>query len=412
MTKISADINQRIQNIIAEQNAVIMERREVILGAWVARIAQEHLVMLGPGGTAKSMLARNMFSHISDAIQFETALDPTTDPEKVFGPRNIKAMVEEGKTLTVTSGMLPEATDAFIDEIMNANTPVKQSLQPILNERLYHNPTPKPVPLRWAIAGTNNNNADTDPLLAPFFDRLHLRYMISYVRERDNQATMVTQAIARMSVIGRGTGTTLNTQQTTVSLAELDAAHKEALGLDVDDVAMNLFLDLREELQQNGIIISDRRMVEGMAAVLANAWLRNHETVKTGDLDILAAMWWSLQEHADTSRDIILAATNPAEKAAWDLLDELDKIKAELAQADASNLDDERKRRVGVEAVRNTDKLLRDAAGHRDSALAAGMNTGRLDETIAKAENFKIDVGRKIFHIEPENMAAMSRANA
>jgi MoxR-like ATPase len=413
MSRISQDINQRIQRIIAEQNEIIMERQELIFGIWVARVAQEHLVMFGPGGTAKSFVARNTFSHIADAVQFETALDETKDPGLVFGPPDIKAMVEQGKSRVVTTGMLPEATDAFIDEIMNANSPTKHSLQPILNERIFHNNgMPHVVPLRWCLAGTNKNNADTDPDLAPFFDRLHLRYSVDYVRQRDNQASMVTQAIARMTLIGRGTGTTLNTQQTTVTVAELDVAHKEALALEVDDPVMNMFLDLREELQQSGILISDRRMVEGMAAVLANAWVHNHETVMTGDLSILTTMWWSLQEHAPTARGIILASTNPSEKAAMDLLDELDKIKAELTMAETNNLDAERKTRLGIESVRNTDKIIREAHEHRQSAVAAGASTTRLDETIGRAEEFKIDVGRRLFGLDPNEMVAMTKANA
>lgn len=411
MSKITPQIHTKVSTIIDEMNQIILDRWAVIHGFWVARVGQLHIVMLGPGGTGKTLLARNAQDRIIDGFRFETALDETTDPSRVFGPVDVKALAEHGKSRVVTTGMLPEATDAFIDEIMNANAPVKHSLQPILNERVFHNNgMPNEVPLRTMVAGTNNNNADTDPSLAPFFDRLHLRYTVDYVANRDQQANMVAQAIARMATVGRGMATSIATTNTTVSLSELDQAHKEALDLDVEDAVMETFLDLRDELRGKGIMISDRRMVEGMAAVLSNAWVRGHDSVQVGDLDILTGMWWSLQEHAGDAKAIILSVTNPGEKAALDLLDGLDKLKGELANADASNVDDEKKRRIGIEAVRNTDKLLKDAAKFREEAVASGAGTQRLDEVIGKANAFKLEVGRKVFNIDPAQMAAMANA--
>ncbi len=413
MTKIDATINQKINNIIAEQNLVILERDEVIRGFWTARIANLHIVMLGPGGTGKSFLSRNCQERIDGAKLFETALDETTDPSRVFGPVDVKALAELGKARVVTTGMLPEATDAFIDEIMNANGPVKHSLQPILNERLFHNNgIPHKVPLRTMVAGTNVNNADTDPSLAPFFDRLHIRFTVNYLGARNSQADMVAQAIARMATVGRGAATMLaGAQTTTITLDELDQASAEALNLDVDAATMDMFLDIREELGSNGILISDRRMVEGMAAVLANAWIRNHDTVQIGDLDVLASMWWSLQEHESTARGVILAAPNPSEQAALDLLDQLDELKAEVAAADKdSSMDESRKQKLGVQSVKNANKLVQEATQFRSQAVAKGVSTQRLDEVLAKADAFKVEVGQRLFGLDAASMGALAKS--
>lgn len=273
---ISTDIQGRVQQIITEQQQVIQQRSDVIHGYWVARVAQQHLLMLGPGGTGKSFLVRDAVSHIEGANLFEVALDETTDPGQVFGPPDIPAMVKDGKNRRVVTNMLPEATDAFVDEIFNGNSPVLHSLMPIMNERIFHNNgMPSDVPLRTLTAGTNKLNADAD--LAAFFDRLHIRFVVDYLDSRTAQVDMIGAAIARMSVLGRGTGTSLATTKTMVSIDELDQAHQESLSLSVEDTVMDLFLDLAAELRGKGVIISDRRKVEGMAAVLANAWVRGHE---------------------------------------------------------------------------------------------------------------------------------------
>lgn len=409
---IDQSIHARITQIIAEQNALIKEREEVVRGMWVAAVAQEHLLMLGPGGTGKSFLVRDFVSHIEGSKLFETAFDETTDPSQVFGPPDIKAMVEDGKTRRVPTGMLPEATHAFLDEFFNGNGPLLHSVMPALNERIFHNNgMPSNIPLRSAFMGTNKLNADADQ--AALWDRVHLRYVVNYIGDRTAQAEMVGDAIARMLANGRGTNTTLaGVQKTLVTLDELDQAHKEALSLDVPDPVLDLFFDIRDELQHGTakIQISDRRTVEGMAAVMANAWLNNHTTVTVGDLDILASMWWTVQDQMSAARSVILAATNPGEKAAMDLLDALDDLKKEVKQANESDMDPSRKKRVGVEAVKNADKLLGDARAHFAKAQAAGTSTTKLDEVIKKAEGFKIEVGKSIFGLDPQ--AIQNLANA
>jgi len=55
---------------------------------------------------------------------------------KIFGPIDI-VKLREGKVITVTAGMLPEAEFAFLDELFNANSAILSSLLTILNERVF-----------------------------------------------------------------------------------------------------------------------------------------------------------------------------------------------------------------------------------------------------------------------------------
>lgn len=401
-----------VQQIITEQNALIKERFDVVRGTWVSLIARQHLLMLGPGGTGKSFLVRNAVSHIDGSKYFEVAVDETTDPSQVFGPPDIKAMVEDGKTRRVPTGMLPEADVAFVDEFFNANGPLLHSIMPALNERLFHNNgQPSEIPLISMFAGTNKLNADADQ--AALWDRIHHRHVVNYLTSRQSQGEMVGDAIARMALLGRGAGTNIAGQQhTLINLDDLRQAHAEALSLDVPDPVMDMFFDIRDELQHGKakIQISDRRAVEGMVAVMANAWLNNHTSVTVGDLDVLANMWWAVQDQMSEARSVILAATNPGEKAALDLLDSLDELRKEIKQANDSDMDSSRKKRVGVEAVKNADKLLGEAKQHLVKAQAAGTATARLEEVIDKTDAFKVEVGTSIFGINPAQMANLQNA--
>lgn len=384
---ITPDIQRRVAACEVEMNSVLKERSDVVHGMWVARVAHQHLVMLGPGGTGKSFLVREFAGHISDAVYFETALDETKDPGEVFGPPDIQAMVHERRVRRVVDGMLPEATDAFVDEIFNGNSPTLHSLQPMMNERLFHNPTPFAVPLRSLFAGTNKL-LDSDPDLAPFFDRLHLRYDVSYIKSRRNQIDMVTEAIARKS-LGQGL-TSLQTSLTTqVTVAELDTAHYESLALNVDDEVFGAFVDLREALRsEGGIVISDRRMVDGMQAVMANAWVRGHDEVRIPDLDILVSMWWTRLEEAPKARDIILEVANPTEKLTLELMTELEKLQDQYDNIDSVRASTTRTS-VKVELMRNARKLKSEAGEYLTEATAAGGDTTRLRDLIARAQAFE-----------------------
>lgn len=411
---ITQDIRDRVVAIGDELNAEIKERSEVVRGSLNALISQEHLLMLGPGGTGKSLLVRALVSHIEDSTYFEVALDETSDPSQVFGPPNIKEMVDHGRSSRVTDGMFPKATHAFLDELFNANGPLLHSLMPCLNERVFHdNGEVLPIPLRSVFAGTNKLNADAD--LAAMWDRVHQRHVVDYVSDRQSQADLVGEAIVRMAQNGRGTNTALaGANHSVVTLDELDLAHREALSLDIPEAVVEVFLDIRDELKNGSakIQISDRRTVEGMAAVMANAWLNNHTSVTVGDLDVLASMWWTVQDQMSEARSVILAATNPGEKAALDLLDGLDDLKKEIKEANDSEMDPARKKRVGVSSVKSADKLLGEAKGYLAKAQAAGTSTTRLEQVIKQTEAFKVEVGRAIFGISADDMANLANANA
>lgn len=410
---ITEDIRQRLVAIGDEMNLDVKERAEVTRGSLTALVAQEHLLMLGPGGTGKSYFVRKLVSHIADSTYFEVALDETSDPSQVFGPPNIKDMVEHGRSSRVVDGMFPQATHGFLDEMFNANGPLLHSLMPCLNERVFHdNGDVIEIPLRSAFAGTNKLNADAD--LAAMWDRIHLRFVVDYISDRATQGDMISEAIYRMALNGRGTNTSVaGAQHTLVTLDELDLAHREALGLNIPQATFETFQDIRDELQHGSakIQISDRRAVEGMAAVMANAWINGHSDVTVGDLDVLAAMWWTVQDQMSEARSVILAATNPGEKAALDLLDGLDDLKKEIKEANESDMDPSRKKRVGVSSVKSADKLLGEAKGFLAKAQAAGTSTARLEQVIKQTEAFKVEVGKAIFGISEQDMNNLAAAN-
>jgi MoxR-like ATPase len=389
---------EKLQRIGQEINHKNFERADIVQSMLTALISQQHVLMVGPGGTAKSQIVRDLAKRILDGKYFETALDETSTPDQVLGPPDIKAMVEDGKTRRVPTGMLPEAHIAFIDEVFNGNGPVLHSLMPILNERIFHNNgQPSSTNLLMALAGTNKLNADAD--MAALWDRWHIRHQVNFVKDRDNRDSLLRAAMLR------AVSTYKEPEFTTVTVDELKTAHDEAMQLPIPDITMSTFLDLIEVLEKQGVIVSTRRQVEGLKAVVATAWLAGHTEVKVGDLSVLQHMFWTSQDQIGTVRAAILTACNPGEKKALEYLEELDTYIAEYKKA--SELDTIKRNSVGVDLFKKTGKLLEVANPLRDNAVKAGASTIRIDELIAQTTALKVKIGTEVFNLDEEAVLAI-----
>ena len=281
------DVRSRLESIIKEMSHTHKERSGAIRTAWIAALARQHFLMLGPGGTGKSMLARDMATRVTGARYFEHVLNPHSEPDHIAGPANLKRVAEEGVISRVTAGKLPEAHFAFLDEFFNASDSLLHYLQPVLNERVSDHAgdgTPVAIPLRFMLMGTNRIPEELE--LAPLFDRVHHRVKVGYVQRRNARASVVTDGLAR-----RREGT--SGPHTTVTLQELDAAHRAANLLNLSTRAREVMLDIIETLERDGVTVGTRRLVEFAGASAANAWLNGHSEIQVDDLVVGVDMLWS-----------------------------------------------------------------------------------------------------------------------
>ena len=142
-----------------QRGAKLLEQRflgkeEAIRLMFIAAIAGEHMVMVGPPGTAKSALARS-FAGLLDARYFDYLLTRFTEPNELFGPVDIEAF-RGGTYRRRIDGMLPTAEVAFLDEVFKANSAILNSLLSVLNSRRFmHGSTSIEVPLISLVAASN-----------------------------------------------------------------------------------------------------------------------------------------------------------------------------------------------------------------------------------------------------------------
>src|SRR5438046_6597508 len=129
---------EKLKKIRDELRQTFLERADLIDGALAALLSSNHVLLIGPPGTAKSMLADELCRRIEGGAYFQWLLTKFTTPEEVFGAVSLKAL-EADEYRRVTTGKLPEAHIAFLDEVFKANSSILNAILTLVNERRFHN---------------------------------------------------------------------------------------------------------------------------------------------------------------------------------------------------------------------------------------------------------------------------------
>ena len=291
-------------NLVDKLNGVLGQLRELFVGKddiidlmGICLAGRENLFLLGPPGTAKSALVREL-AKLMQGKSFEYLLTRFTEPNELFGPFDIRRL-REGDLVTNTEGMLPEANLIFLDELLNANSAILNSLLMVLNEKVFRRGRETKDLPALLIVGASNHLPEEEALQA-LFDRFLIRVRCDYV-----DPAMLSEVLEA--------GWALESKQAadrqSITADEIFRLQAMIPSVSLQDIRP-AYIALIQQLRNAGVQVSDRRAVKLQRLVAASALLCKRTTAIPSDMWVLRYIW-----DTEEQREVIAAIVNATVEA-------------------------------------------------------------------------------------------------
>ena len=258
-----------LQRVIRESQVGLTERGALVETLVLSAVAGEHVLVVGPPGTAKSEAVRRVAGGLGGDY-FEYLLGRFTEPNEVFGPVDLRRL-REGVVEVETTGMLPEAEIAFLDEVFLGSTAILNTLLGLLNERVFRRgATVVDCPLRLCVGATN---ALPDEItLAAFADRFLVRVFVDPVPDPLLE-----------DLLDAGWRNETPEPTAPIGVEVLDRLVEARRSCDLSAIRPMLGAGIRR-MRSAGIELSDRRAVRAQNLIAAAAVIGGRDVASAADL--------------------------------------------------------------------------------------------------------------------------------
>lgn len=335
-------------------NRGIFEKETEISLSLLAALAGESVILLGPPGVAKSMVARQLKTAFRDARSFEYLMSRFSTPDEIFGPVSIQKLKTSDTYERAVDGYLPTADVVFLDEIWKAGPAIQNTLLTVINEKIFRNGNREMhLPLKLLVAASNELPAKGEGLEA-LWDRFVIRIESRPIKQEKNFRAMLLESSP--------TDSTDFTDYVRKGIVQEQKAHHANLKKDTESVELNMFSqngkdksvlsvksvgDLRisaeeyaewtnqisgigvkeevldaissirkslravnvdEAAERRNIYVSDRRWKNIVRLLRTSAFMQDREEVAICDLLPIYHCLWQEPEERDAIRNIVIRA--------------------------------------------------------------------------------------------------------
>lgn len=319
---------EHILRLVEWMSQGVYEKEQIIAIALLCSIAGENIFLLGPPGTAKSLVASRLKMVFKDAESFDYLMSRFSTPDEIFGPVSISRLKNEDRYERLTTGYLPEAHVVFLDEIWKAGPSIQNTLLSVINEHIFHNGgqiirTPMKV-----LIGASNELPARDEGLEALWDRFLVR-MVSNCIEKDSSFLKMLQSTdSKLPILEDGLLITEELYRHWQDESKLPGINPIVLNA-IKSVRKSLKVLEKEDGNNLRYYISDRRWRKAYHLMQTSAYLNGREQIDLSDFTLLFHCLWNDVEAIPT---ILETLTSSMVFSTVKVLQSIDKSLNQLVQ--------------------------------------------------------------------------------
>ena len=273
----TSEIVNGILGIGAQLKAATIQRDEEIAAILPFILAKANILLLGPTGTGKSMLASLLTKSIRDANIKKVTLSQFTEPAILFGAIDVEQMTK-GKYVRVKAGSMRDCHLFLGEEITRASHAIRNTMLPLINEGEYiENGHIEYIPM-WSAIFTANSITEEGQQGA-FYDRIDCKLLLNYIASCYMEQLMKQNDNPQMEQL--------------VSVEEIEYLQKKVVPfVTITQETYDAFCKITNALVDAKIPISDRKARRVKNVIRAVAVLDNRNETCVKDLSIMKHMCW------------------------------------------------------------------------------------------------------------------------
>ena len=328
---------ERFKQLLGEMNRGIYEKETEISLSLLAALAGESIILLGPPGVAKSMVARQLKTAFKDARSFEYLMSRFSTPDEIFGPVSIQKLKTSDTYERAVEGYLPSADVVFLDEIWKAGPAIQNTLLTVINEKIFRNGNREMhLPLKLLVAASNELPAKGEGLEA-LWDRFVIRIESRPIKLEKNFRAMLleaptdflgptdfTDSTDSSGSMGKSGFTDSADFSDSTDFSDLKITAEEyaewaekICKIGVKEEVLDAISAIRKSLravnvdeagERRNIYVSDRRWKNIVRLLRTSAFMQDREKVDICDLLPIYHCLWQEPEERDAIRSIVIRA--------------------------------------------------------------------------------------------------------
>ena len=319
---------ERFKQLLGEMNRGIYEKETEISLSLLAALAGESIILLGPPGVAKSMVARQLKTAFKDARSFEYLMSRFSTPDEIFGPVSIQKLKTSDTYERAVEGYLPTADVVFLDEIWKAGPAIQNTLLTVINEKIFRNGNREMhLPLKLLVAASNELPAKGEGLEA-LWDRFVIRIESRPIKLEKNFRAMLLEAPT--DFLGptdftdstdfsgsKGKSDSADFSDLKITAEEYAEWAEKICKIGVKEEVLDAISAIRKSLravnvdeaaERRNIYVSDRRWKNIVRLLRTSAFMQDREEVDICDLLPIYHCLWQEPEERDAIRSIVIRA--------------------------------------------------------------------------------------------------------